>query len=453
MNNFTAIMEKNDSWEIMVDDVTNYLNKVNKKMLPLNVRDAIYFTKKYNLLSRESIEEIRDASKGSLKTLSKKYNIPEVEIESFWKLLKDLKDNIVLMPQMQTDEEREMVILGQLSKDDLTIDLTTPRGRNAAAKVYTPLVIKIVSQYVGKSKLSKQELMSAGLEGLTAAMNEWDKTKSTFKTYASYRIQQQILNDINGYGHSLSGTSSYSAKKGVQADAYSLDGLLGMGEDGDYKQDRLAALGTTGGEYVDKEKQWEPIYKLIEDNFKSRDVEIFYRLYGLRGYKKEKSKDIAKEFGWSEGNIRNSVINKILNFLRKDRRAIQILTDIQDAYNESLLNSLWGLNKQEIIEALVSDDIFILLEELNRWKNKSVFVNSLNYALEQLTSMDADYIKSVLSNDDFEFLDGSFKKHKKVIMEFLNHMYPSESIARKTDVSLLEYMTDLQDAWKLHKMQ
>ena len=170
-----------------------------------------------------------------------------------------------------------------------------------------------------------------------------------------------------------------------------------MNDEGDYKQDRLAALGVTGGEYVDKEKQWEPIYKLIEDNFKSRDVEIFYRLYGLRGYKKEKSKDIAKEFGWSEGNIRNSVINKILNFLRKDKRAIQILTDIQDAYNESLLNSLWGLDKQQIIEALVNDDIFILLEELNKWKNKNVFVNTLNYALEQLTSMDAEYIKSVLS--------------------------------------------------------
>ena len=46
MNNFTSIMEKSDLWEIMVDDVTNYLDKVNKKMLPLNVRDAIYFTKK-----------------------------------------------------------------------------------------------------------------------------------------------------------------------------------------------------------------------------------------------------------------------------------------------------------------------------------------------------------------------------------------------------------------------
>jgi hydroxymethylpyrimidine/phosphomethylpyrimidine kinase len=80
MNNFTSIMEKSDSWEIMVSDITNYLDKVNKKMLPLNVRDAIYFTKKYNLLSRESIEEIRDASKGSLKMLSKKYNIPEAEI-------------------------------------------------------------------------------------------------------------------------------------------------------------------------------------------------------------------------------------------------------------------------------------------------------------------------------------------------------------------------------------
>jgi hypothetical protein len=64
--------------------------------------------------------------------------------------------------------------------------------------------------------------------------------------------------------------------------------------------------------------------------------------------------------------------------------------------------------------------------------------------------MDSEYIKGVLDNDDFEFLDGSFKKHKKVIMTFLGYMYPSESIARKTDVALLEYMMDLQDAWKKH---
>ena len=36
------------------------------------------------------------------------------------------------------------------------------------------------------------------------------------------------------------------------------------------------------------------------------------------------------------------------------------------------------------------------------------------------------------------------KKDKKLIVTFLNNMYPTENMSRKTDVSLLEYMSELQ---------
>ena len=43
---------------------------------------------------------------------------------------------------------------------------------------------------------------------------------------------------------------------------------------------------------------------------------------------------------------------------------------------------IMSLNKQMMIEAILSDDTFILLEELTRWSNKNVFINSINSALD-----------------------------------------------------------------------
>ena len=77
MNNFTQIINearKNyDSESLLSAEIAEYLNKVNKA-IPSTVKDVIHLTQKYNLLDKESIEEIRTASKGSLKQLSKKYN-------------------------------------------------------------------------------------------------------------------------------------------------------------------------------------------------------------------------------------------------------------------------------------------------------------------------------------------------------------------------------------------
>ena len=111
---------------------------------------------------------------------------------------------------------------------------------------------------------------------------------------------------------------------------------------------------------------------------------------------------------------------------------------------------LVGMDKEFILETLCNDDMFILLEELNRWGDKNIFRSALEQALINLPQRDQDYILNVLDND-FDFLDGSFKKYKKIIILFLSYMYPTETISRKSDVSLLDYMIELQDAYKKYK--
>lgn len=461
MNKFSQIIKESrngDSYSLLSNEITQYINKVNKK-IPDNIKVIIRLTQKYNLLDKDSIEEIHSANKGSLGRLSQKYNINIDDLEDLWKLLKEVKNNIKLLPQYQSKQEREAIELGKLSMNDLTIDLDSPQGRNAATKMYGPMIYKIVNHYVGKSKMSKQELISAALIGFTNAMNDWkrgdEEKKVIFKTYAAYRIKQQILNDINEYGHTLSGTNWYATDKygSEMLDAVSIDGFS-KDDNGEFKQDRLSSLGIEDADAnltKDEKKQWDSLYKLIEGKFKQRDIDIFYRYFGLNGYKREKSKDIAKSLGMSEGNIRNSIINKMILFLKKDKRAIDILQNIQDVYSESLIIELVGFTKEQILESLANDDMFILLEELNRWNNKTVFIQTIKSAISQMDILQRQIIDDLLKGD-FSYIDDNFKKNKKLIILFLENVYPTENMKRKSDVALIEYMVELQEYYKKYKL-
>ena len=327
MNNFSCFFESqiNTNPVLTIEELDNYIAKTTK-LLPTMVKDALYLIKKNIILDPEVLTNLLSVSKSGIGMMSKKYNISESALEELWKILKSLKSNIKLLPHFQSPNERADFIKGKLTVDNMVVDLSTQQGRNDAAKMYMPLVHKIVNQYVGKSKLSRQELISAALVGLTQAMNQWDQTKgSTFKSYAGYRVKQQILNDMDSLSHTMGKSNWYSREKYGTAmlDAVSLDGMLGMDDDGDFKQDRLKSLGVDDKDITvdrDEIKQMKQIQELIEKKFKQRDVDIFYRYFGLAGYKREKSKDIAKSYGMSEGNIRNSVINKIINYLRGDKK-------------------------------------------------------------------------------------------------------------------------------------
>ena len=63
--------------------------------------------------------------------------------------------------------------------------------------------------------------------------------------------------------------------------------------------------------------------------------------------------------------------------------------------------------------------------------------------------MEQKIIKDILSND-FEYLDKIFKQHRKLLVKFLGLVNPTESYARKTDVAILEYVSELSDLFKKH---
>ena len=451
MIKFTDIINESKKQEyngtITLNELTDYINQASK-ILPNIVINVLYLVKKYMILDAKDINIILDSNKSSISNLAKKFNMRFEEMDELWNLFKDLKSNIKLFPHFLTPYEQKALIKGTARIEDLTIDLNSAQGRNEVIKMYTPIANKIVNQYVGKSKLSRNDLMSAAMEGFAKAIEEWDREKGQlFKTYLSYRIQQQILNDIDWYGHSLSGTNAYAVKKyGAEVlDAVSIDGMP-KDEFGGIKGDRLAALGYTDFDSRDEEaevKQWKKVFDMLERKFKQRDIDIFYRYFGLNGYKREKVKDIAKMYKMSDGNIRNTVINKIIAFLKKDRFAIKLLTDLHDSYNESLMVELFGCSKETILERLSNDDIYILLEEITRWNNKDVFRRALNSSL----GSNDDIILDIL-NGGFEEIDANVKKYKKDIVNFLSNMYPTDNISRKTDVDLIEYMMDLQEIYK-----
>lgn len=452
MIKFTDIINESKKREyngsVTMKELENYINKTNK-VLPNIVRDALYLVKKYEILDAEDINTILGTNKGGINSLAKEFNINMDLMEDLWTLLKDLKSNIKLFPHFLTVSEQNALIKGTAKIEDLTIDLETAQGKNEVIKMYTPIVNKIVNQYVGKSKLSKNDLMSAAMEGFAKAIDEWDRSKGQlFKTYVSYRVQQQILNDMDKHGHSLSGTNWYATKKyGAEVlDAVSIDGMAHT-EDGEIKQDRLAALGFDGGRDEAAEvEQWKKVFSILDSKFKQRDLDIFYSYFGLNGYKKEKSKDIAKRYGMSEGNIRNSIINKILAFLKKDKQTLELLVSLMDSYNESLMIELFGCDRDTILERLSNDDIYILLEEITKWNNKDVFKRALNNSL----SSNSDIILNIL-NGGFEEVDLNLKKYKKDIVKFLAGMYPTENMSKKTDVDIIEYMMELQEIYKKHK--
>lgn len=453
MINFSNIIresQKNhESGALLKSEVTKYISRVNKK-LPANVQKAIYLTQKYNICDRETLDTIRQANKSQLPSLDIAGMSP-ADLETLWGLMKDMGAKYKYMPQYMSPAQRQAIEAGKLALDDLTIDLETPAGRNAATKMYMPMIYTIVNQYAGTSKLSKPELVSAALEGFTEAMNTWrsgksdpDKKHTSFRTYAAYMVKFKILHDINTHSHTISGSSyAYNKYGSALLDAVSLDNT------DEFSQDHMTELGREDKPVGQEARMWDKLYAMLEKQFSQRNMDIFYRFFGLNGYKKEKSKDIAKSYGMSEGNIRNGVLNKMLKWLKTNVKASDILMDIQDLYTESLMIELVGSTREQIIESFLQNDVYILLEELTRWNNKDVFRQALEAALGQLK--DPDGMLSIISGR-FIDIDNNLKKSKKDIIAFLSAMYPTEPMNRKTDVDLLEYMEEIQDYYhKYHK--
>lgn len=467
MQNFSSlIFEASDksATEVLKKDITSYINRVGKKLPPL-AKTAIDLLVKYNIDTRAKVEIVRTAEKGQLKHVAAVLDMDIKDTVTLWNALTKLGNNIRLLPHYQTKDEREAVELGNISVDDLTIDLSSNRGRNNVAKQYTPIVLSMANKYAGVSKLNYDDLISAGMEGLAKAIDTFktkkqveleglDKKVGSFSTYAYGMILYAIKDELGKNGFDLSGTYLQLVKK---LDAKDLNGIsidsFSKSDDDKGMYDRiLAQVGSGGPGRSGEEGLWKDVFLAIDSKFPERDANIFYRKLGVNGFDKEKASDIAKSYGISNAAV-TVIEKKIIKFLSENPRLKGILREILTMYNESMaleaLNN--GSDRRTILECLVKskseDETYLYLEELLRWDDPEKFRSAYDFAMDQFDE-DGQLLLQSLIVGSYEDVDAELKKQGDIILNFLRHMYPTTNFSELSDVDTLELFRRVQDAWK-----
>lgn len=472
MKLFTEVVNEAKQYQdgiVTPAEMAEYISKMSRKM-PKDMQVILMYLQKYNILDKEEVLYIMGASKSNLKQKASMLHMPLAEMEDLQKLLKNMDMcDLQMLPMFQSEEDRKSLEDGTKNLDDVTLDLDTDKGRNDVAKKYMPLVTAIANKYVGKSPLGKNELLSAGQLGLMQAINTYrrpdnridvdDKIKDkeeakkqkrlTFKQYAGWCIRNSILYDMN-YLSRVVKTSQYQYEKNRAEGSMernfevSLDAKFG-GDEGEDMLSKIADITTSDSRSkTNPEKQWDSIFKELEKKFNTRSLNMFYKYFGLNGAKKMKGQDIAKEFGVTSSRV-SGIIKNIVSYLKDNPRTKAMLAELVNVYAESLLVDNFGKDKEEIMEALANDDVYLMLEDATRWSNPEVVKAALMNAFNQFDKESVNFVKNCIS-EGFDYLDAHFKRHRKMIVRFLEIMYPTESFERKSDVYLLDKMMEIMDA-------
>ena len=285
------------------------------------------------------------------------------------------------------------------------------------------------------------------------AKKEVKKQKGqTFKQYAGWRIRYQILNDLNDLARTVK-ISQYEYEKNKAAgntkgnfNVVSVD--QSIDDEGQTMVDRMAAFSNGNDAFrTSANDQWEKVYKLIDDRFSTRTASIFYKYFGLHGYKQMKGVEIAKEMGITGAAVSMSV-KDVMKFLKSNKRTMAILQDLLATYTESLIVSN---TSQTIMDAMIQDDVFIMLQECTQWMDRKVFNNRMGTALESFVDTDRDFLMECLDNG-MEFIDENYDAHRMGIVNFLESVYPTECIRRKSDVDIIGLMVELSENHKYHNL-
>ena len=441
------------------------------KKLPQEVTNTIYLLQKYDITSGETVDEILASNSGRLKTMAAELNITYQDIQDIKATLQKLGNNIKLLPMKMSEHEREELIAGSKAMDDLTMDLETEKGRSAVIKQYGPLVYKIANQFIGKENLDKAELISVGFEGLTQAMNTYQKPidkseleddaereeaekakRTSFKTWASYKIRWAILGEI--YDNSRTIRMSYNDRRNAYTKGEttnlttSLDSMVGKdGEEGSM-QDHIAGLATTDTLTAsEQQKRWDELFDELGKHFSKRDMVVFLKYFGLGGEKEEKGKDIAAEFNMTPAMVTHIVTKKILPYIKSNEDLMDIMGDLLAMRVESLMVNNMYKSGKELYEALLGDDVYLVLEEITRWRNPGVLFETVAHAMETLSDTITEFLKG-----DENFATNNYKDNLKEVKEFLTNLYPTESFIRKPDEYILERLLEIINLWHKYEL-
>lgn len=476
MKLFTEIIaESRKEWnDLTLDQIKDFEKVVRgSKSITKEYLQILVDTIQLGITNGETLDEIINGTPSKVKTIAAQYGGTPAMYEEIKKLAGKCKPELKGLPQLMSAEDFNNVLSGKRDIGDITLDLETEKGRERCARQYASLVTAIASKYKG-SGLDWNGLVSAGYLGLTKAMNDYHRPDEvvdvedgldndakkevkrqknlTFKQYAGWRIKFQILHDINELSRTVR-ISQYEYEKNKAAgntkgnfNTVSVDQTID--DEGQTLVDRMAAFSNDNDAFKkDAKTQWDKVYKLIDDKFSVRTASVFYKYFGLRGYKQMTGVEIAKEMGITGAAV-SMYIKHIITFLKSDKKTINLLTELLSMYTESLIASN---TPQTIMDAMISDNIFIMLQECTRWTNRKVFNNAMGGALQPLNESGREFIISCLEND-INYIDEHYDGNRSYVVNFLESVYPTECIRRKSDVDLINMMNELSENFKSHNV-
>ena len=213
----------------------------------------------------------------------------------------------------------------------------TEKEKTDLVKQYEPLMNKLTKQFVSQVKIDWDSVKSMAYEGFVLAMMNYDdeRSKLSFKQFAGWSIRNNILSSLDKELRTVS-MSAYAQKKAQEAgeatfNSVSLSVISGeasvTGGDDDGKGCREYKYGVYEKDKFSDGDVYEYLYTRLEDKFSERDCEMFYRIFGLKGFADEKGKDVAKAFGVSEGLV-SQKIKKMILFIRGDEELTEMLGNL-----------------------------------------------------------------------------------------------------------------------------
>lgn len=204
-------------------------------------------------------------------------------------------------------------------------------------KQYEPLINKITNQFVKSGTGQWDDIKSMAYEGFAIAISSYDSSRSdmSFTQFAGFAIRNNILTGLNNELRTVK-LSAYAQKKtteqgGALFNSVSIDVV---NKDNNGKENNCRGVSkSTDIMKLSQEPTFsdgnifDTVYNKLEDNFSSRDCEIFYRTFGLKNYNEELGKDIADSLGISRSLI-SVRLKRIISFIRKDTELCEMLANL-----------------------------------------------------------------------------------------------------------------------------
>ena len=365
---------------------------------------------------------------------------------------------------MQSDLERDNFEQGNIDVEDVVLDFSDEKKRNDIAKKFMPVVKQIAHYYMNKSNLGREELYSAAMLGLTTAMEKYRKPNSSdklmpFVKFAKFCMSQQIKSDIGELSrtikvpNSVRNSEKRKEKYASLMNVASIDRDIAKDEDGYSMVDRIAALAEEPDAFKDNtsdEQLWNKVIKFVNQNFNQKQASMFFKSVGINGFNRMKQTDIAKEMGCGKPNV-SIAIKKIVTAIKQNPEMFEAIQKLAGIYTENILIDNYRNGRDAIMEAFQTDDVYLLLEDMTRWADRGVLESTLKNVLVNYSDKDAKFLKEALGAD-FTWLDDHYRSNKKLIIDFLENMNPTEYIRRKTDIDLLNMFTEIADEYKKQKI-